>query len=151
VKKQFFIIVLILLTCNLYSQDIKDVYELQRLKAPFLKKVRVKFSNKKVYNLTDKLTLHKNGKYLRKIYNTYHLLESYEENGTWEIKNDYLYLNLTQFRIPETETKWTDFNRTDMFLIKRNKIIPVFNQSLYRKKKLKRNKKRLLTPYKMHA
>ncbi|WP_123912637.1 hypothetical protein [Hanstruepera neustonica] len=76
------------------------------------------------------MKLSSDGTYHKKILNSGHQLESYEENGKWYKKGDTLYLQLERLiAFPEfPESKWKDFTREDVFLMKRRRIIPIYNQ-----------------------
>ncbi len=127
-----------MLAISLYSQEVYRTYELKKLKGPLFKVIQVKLSNKKAFNIMDSLTLFNNGEYFRKEYSNFHQLESFEEKGKWVITKDSLFLHVNKIRVfPEYNKEWKLYNRIDTFLIKKTKIIPLFNDSLYRSKKLK--------------
>ena len=83
------------------------------------------------------MTLYKDSTFFYKIYLTHHQFSSYEHKGIWKIKKDTLYISNKEIRvIPEMEPEWKVYERNDKYLLKKRKITPVFNDSLYRKRKL---------------
>ncbi len=125
VYKLFFAF-LFIVSINGYTQQIVVEYKLER-----------QFSKGRLFT---RLVLNSNGSYFKKIINTGHLLESYEEKGNWEKKKDTLILNLEQFiSFPEYDnSEWNNYERKDMYLVKKRSIIPVFNNKLTRRLRLKK-------------
>ncbi len=119
---------LFLFSTTIFSQEITEEYILDK--------------TYKGNHLFEKLILFSNGKYFRKKYNTGHQFESFEEKGNWYMRKDTLTLSLKKLiAFPEDkESEWVDFERRDTFILKRNCIIPVFKQKLYKQFKLKKDK-----------
>jgi hypothetical protein len=105
--------------------------------ASFLKKLKYKLSGKHVYNYSDKIILYTDSTFFRKIFGTIGAFISFEDFGTWQEKNDSIFLYLNKFRIPESSDLWTDCKRIDIFYKKKLTIIPVNNGQLNKDQKYK--------------
>jgi hypothetical protein len=120
-------IFLVLITLELHCQDIDREYSFKQLDASFFKKLKSKLSGKGEYNYTDKIILHTDGTFFRKIFATNGTFISYEDLGTWKEKNDTLFMYLNRFRIPESGEAWTEFQRIYIFYKTKLSIMPVYN------------------------
>ena len=109
-------LIFIILPIGSFSQDFDEIYEVDKF-----------YNGNKLYS---KLKLSSNGTYHKKTLNTGHQLESFEEKGSWYKKNDTLYLQLERLVVfPEfPESEWKDFTRKDVFLVKRKRIIPIYDK-----------------------
>ncbi len=139
-KKIALIIIIAFSLIDLSGQEIDREYNYMKLDASTLKKIRYKLTFKKVYNYTDKVVLYSDSSYYRRIFGTDGLWISYEEKGSWSENKDSLILHMNKFIIPESDSTWTQYDRFDKFVKKKNKILPVYKEQLVREQKYKLKK-----------
>ncbi len=110
-KKVIFILFLGFFTTNLIGQEIHSVFKFKK---------EGKKCNRKCHEIElDSLVLYKNKTYHR-TYSYYHHAISYQEQiGTWEIKNNILFL----YGIENKDPFSTKSNSEYQYKIKRNRII----------------------------
>jgi hypothetical protein len=122
---------LILLPLGIFCQDVTREYNYAKYSNFFHSIV------KRIPCYTDKIILSSDSTYFRKEIGTCGTFISYEKKGFWKMKNDSLFLHENKFQVPETDGKLYDSKSIEIFLLKRNSIIPIIDGNPIRNKKYK--------------
>jgi len=115
-KNTILILLLIQITCNLFSQEIENQY---------LFKKEIKSSKSFNFNCIelDNLVLYKNKSYSRTYSYQCHELKYSEEKGMWFIKDGILSLIATGNKSNRNDSNWKEVSFKYEYRVKKNKLI----------------------------
>jgi hypothetical protein len=126
-KKTILILVIFLITTNLYSQKIHSEYKFKREKT----KSRLFSGVKWNYFELDSLVLYKDKTFHRTFSYRFHELGYSEFRGKWNIKNDTLKLNIKQKKENKYDENWNNFDSYFKYKIRKRKLTPIYDYNYY--------------------